>query len=199
MRVRKKCIVLKRFRPLIRGFFFYTEAKRKASRGQFLFPSPHSGILFLLLTWHSRNLQVSAPSFGDSFFMIFKLRSNRYGVGSCFRPLIRGFFFYAKENNIKDPGTLQPFPSPHSGILFLCDRGRKFHLIRFRFRPLIRGFFFYPLAWEFMGAVTCGFRPLIRGFFFYGIPPWRGWAVLSGGFRPLIRGFFFYKKNGNVW
>ena len=86
--------------------------------------------------------------------MIFKLRSNRYGVGSCFRPLIRGFFFYAKENNIKDPGTLQPFPSPHSGILFLFDEIPDTYYCQCLhcFRPLIRGFFFY--LWDICGEIA---------------------------------------------
>ena len=35
------------FRPLIRGFFFYIKM-RKLNRRTAKFPSPHSGILFLL-------------------------------------------------------------------------------------------------------------------------------------------------------
>ena len=63
------------------------------------FPSPHSGILFL--------------------FPIF--RREIPCQGKCFRPLIRGFFFY-KVHNV----TIR--------ILNVC------------FRPLIRGFFFYYYA-----------------------------------------------------
>ena len=36
------------------------------------------------------------------------------------------------------------FPSPHSGILFLCHKRADYGIRIFRFRPLIRGFFFYP-------------------------------------------------------
>ena len=87
------------------------------------FPSPHSGILFLSLQWCG-------------------WKALRHGNG--FRPLIRGFFFYAiatghayvtddamvsvpsfgdsffirreREETFNQRGW---FPSPHSGILFL--------------------------------------------------------------------------------
>ena len=110
------------------------------------FPSPHSGILFLsicactiiiagckvsvpsfgdsffilpVLTLHGGDRRrVSVPSFGDSFFM--KLYAVCLVVTlSCFRPLIRGFFFYCH-------------------CILLVRLGK-----RLRFRPLIRGFFFY--------------------------------------------------------
>ena len=38
-----------------------------------------------------------------------------------FRPLIRGFFFYDLEDSIRQYKYL--FPSPHSGILFLLEKG----------------------------------------------------------------------------
>ena len=64
----------------------------------YMFPSPHSGILFLFKLFHNvivrDNYEVSVPSFGDSFFM---------GLN---RPTI----------NNED---INGFPSPHSGILFL--------------------------------------------------------------------------------
>ena len=60
------------------------------------------------------------------------------------------------------------FPSPHSGILFLCEKELADYSAGIRnFRPLIRGFFFYLIsaaAFMFNGN---DFRPLIRGFFFY--------------------------------
>ena len=65
------------FRPLIRGFFFYT------SCGDF----------------GERYDIVSVPSFGDSFF----INSIEVIVDdtSCgFRPLIRGFFFYLRLRTI---------------------------------------------------------------------------------------------------
>ena len=62
------------FRPLIRGFFFYTYLiKAVAVVNGSEFPSPHSGILFL-----SPITAVDTTS--HSWY---------------FRPLIRGFFFYS--------------------------------------------------------------------------------------------------------
>ena len=61
----------KSFRPLIRGFFFYFNI-RSIQNLSHLFPSPHSGILFLYkisLVTAIINLIVSVPSFGDSFFI----------------------------------------------------------------------------------------------------------------------------------
>ena len=63
-----------------------------------MFPSPHSGILFLLKTC---------------------LKMKQSVLRKCFRPLIRGFFFYDR-----------------------CGAVDSRELSR-RFRPLIRGFFFY--------------------------------------------------------
>ena len=39
--------LLNRFRPLIRGFFFYSMCTCILQKRRLLFPSPHSGILFL--------------------------------------------------------------------------------------------------------------------------------------------------------
>ena len=111
-----------------------------------LFPSPHSGILFL-----------SYPRWDLS--QIYK---------DSFRPLIRGFFFYVgnvpslvmahqrvsvpsfgdsffmvKKNESNDRRKRR-FPSPHSGILFLSyPRWDLSQIYKDSFRPLIRGFFFY--------------------------------------------------------
>ena len=60
------------FRPLIRGFFFYADfSPIYVSVRLELFPSPHSGILFLsvLRLDYRCGFLVSVPSFGDSFFM----------------------------------------------------------------------------------------------------------------------------------
>ena len=86
------------FRPLIRGFFFYEEIHRNKSSSK-RFPSPHSGILFLLKTC---------------------LKMKQSVLRKCFRPLIRGFFFYVKLEAIGQV-ELVPFPSPHSGILFFIS------------------------------------------------------------------------------
>ena len=111
------------FRPLIRGFFFYTlRNKDYPFMIANVFPSPHSGILFLskmyelniqadnefpsphsgILFLFSRgkgkkeiDKRVSVPSFGDSFFIV---------------------------NTVSIYHMTVSFPSPHSGILFLCMR-----------------------------------------------------------------------------
>ena len=112
-----------------------------------LFPSPHSGILFLLYGqmggFVSDPEVVSVPSFGDSFFIGHYEYHKRYRktgfrplirgfffylftflcflyVRTCFRPLIRGFFFYVTEGS-NFVITASEFPSPHSGILFLSN------------------------------------------------------------------------------
>ena len=61
---------------------------------------------------------VSVPSFGDFFFIMLYAMCLVVTL-SCFRPLIRGFFFYCH-------------------CILLVRLGK-----RLRFRPLIRGFFFY--------------------------------------------------------
>ena len=128
--------------------------------------------------------------------MIFKLRSNRYGVGSCFRPLIRGFFFYAKENNIKDPGTLQPFPSPHSGILFLCDREKeRKRLINAAVSVPSFGdsFFIKYEEMRLLDTIATWFPSPHSGILFLSVRAQGQKEHCLRGFRPLIRGFFFYK------
>ena len=86
------------------------------------FPSPHSGILFLCLDvqWERRqSINVSVPSFGDSFFIV-----SPYGNGVKLEavvsvPSFGDSFFIINNEDIN--GTVSPygFPSPHSGILFL--------------------------------------------------------------------------------
>ena len=136
-----------------------------------MFPSPHSGILFLL----------TAPL------------AHTATVSSCFRPLIRGFFFYLFYSPIaffmravsvpsfgdsffiSDFGSCGTgesalwFPSPHSGILFLSVSEYRTSLNPSScFRPLIRGFFFYKARVNYERDIyITRFRPLIRGFFFY--------------------------------
>ena len=39
-----------------------------------------------------------------------------------FRPLIRGFFFYSLSHTVLIVALRVTFPSPHSGILFLCGQ-----------------------------------------------------------------------------
>ena len=121
LKIRELC---SRFRPLIRGFFFYLwDICGEIATDKEEFPSPHSGILFLCAEEKERkrliNAAVSVPSFGDSFFIKYE------------------------EMRLLDTIATW-FPSPHSGILFLSVRaqGQKEHCLR-GFRPLIRGFFFY--------------------------------------------------------
>ena len=92
----------------------------------------------------NREIRVSVPSFGDSFFITYPTSLIRLHKDCGFRPLIRGFFFYLNGNaytfyafdSVSVPsfgdsffislflvGQVFPdhvgFPSPHSGILFL--------------------------------------------------------------------------------
>ena len=87
------------FRPLIRGFFFYTQKKhcfphfttggfRPLIRGFFFYGKPGQYVITVA------GRKVSVPSFGDSFFMW----------------TICGEIATDKEDL---------FPSPYSGILFL--------------------------------------------------------------------------------
>ena len=74
-----------------------------------------------------------------------------------FRPLIRGFFFYKRQVSFLE-SIIRPFPSPHSGILFLFLYNFADSIISDinRFRPLIRGFFFYKRV---SIKVYCGRMP----------------------------------------
>ena len=121
-----------RFRPLIWGFFFYSYTGKRYScstadvsvpsfgdsffiasvileesaEEKERFPSPHSGILFLFLVL----LSVTA------------------GVGACFRPLIRGFFFYLlKCTNTQQRRTVSV---PSFGDSFFIKRWKMYILCR---------------------------------------------------------------------
>ena len=111
---------------------------------------------------------------------------------SCFRPLIRGFFFYVgnvpslvmahqrvsvpsfgdsffmvKKNESNDRRKRR-FPSPHSGILFLYIM--KISSIIGKLFPSPHSgilFLFENMKSAQSGKSVVGFRPLIRGFFFY--------------------------------
>ena len=63
------------------------------------------------------SVMVSVPSFGDSFLCPY-LSSHSIFFSRCFRPLIRGFFFYNLIAMQERCDELEGFPSPHSGILF---------------------------------------------------------------------------------
>ena len=157
------------FRPLIRGFFFYVSLKDHNTKLNLEFPSPHSGILFLSANFFcgTPNLRhaVSVPSFGDSFFMLIfcavRDTMNEVSVpsfGDSFFIISRkiletspevsvpsfgdSFFITLLHNSLQllayvvsvpsfgdsffiypkiiGYDTQKAFPSPHSGILFLC-------------------------------------------------------------------------------
>ena len=112
-----------------------------------LFPSPYSGILFLLADALGYDIvfkKFPSPYSGILFLSPYGNGVKLEAVGQGFRPLIRGFFFYG------------------------CNPPNIQREIRRRFRPLIRGFFFYIRTSHRIssGWRKC-FRPLIRGFFFY--------------------------------
>ena len=89
---------------------------------------------------------------------------------SCFRPLIRGFFFYCH-------------------CILLVRLGK-----RLRFRPLIRGFFFYELH-ACRVCVHVFYKVSVPSFgdsFFMRLSGVYVPFPLLIRFRPLIRGFFFY-------
>ena len=83
--------------PSFGDSFFIKKPGQKVLSITGVFPSPHSGILFLS---HRTAAQSAAEQYG-------------------FRPLIRGFFFYFEEIREATKALMKKFPSPHSGILFL--------------------------------------------------------------------------------
>ena len=139
-----------------------------------------------------------------------------------FRPLIRGFFFYEMAALVNYVKNLIWFPSPHSGILFLCLNGNAYTFYAFdSFRPLIRGFFFYLAVAlgdgryavlvsvpsfgdsffisEHMLLNVQSFNPVSvpsfgDSFFIFKLVKKGSEFVITARFRPLIRGFFFYSN-----
>ena len=84
-----------------------------------MFPSPHSGILFLCCNWQRgrcKMIVVSVPSFGDSFFMKKAVRNNENKLNVSV-PSFGDSFFIGRCKMIVY--RIMSFPSPHSGILFL--------------------------------------------------------------------------------
>ena len=119
-----------------------------------MFPSPHSGILFL---WTSKKMmgnskiQVSVPLFGDSFFICSAYTP--YDYGTMFPSPYLGILFLWVGMKTQSSQVME-FPSPHSGILFLWTLSKPHrHLGTQGFRPLIRGFFFYQPGQEIIVRV----------------------------------------------
>ena len=136
------------------------------------FPSPYSGILFLSPYGNGVKLEAVGQGFRPLIRGFFFYGCNppniQREIRRRFRPLIRGFFFYLCRKQANYDGRGHPFPSPYSGILFLLKAAKNKSLGRRTcFRPLIRGFFFYDSLRPPDIPQYQGFRPLIRGFFFY--------------------------------
>ena len=114
-----------------------------------------------------------------------------------FRPLIRGFFFYAKNTETYTWTQDSWFPSPHSGILFLYEvyENDTFEY-EFGFPSPHSGILFLFQRLQNIKS-TPGIGVSVPSFgdsFFIGTKV----VTLEKGvtrFRPLIRGFFFYKSN----
>ena len=112
------------FRPLIRGFFFYRiifysffcwiylvsvpsfgdsffimDSWREYTSELTEFPSPHSGILFLY-DWREYTSEIADEMFPSPhsgiLFLCVRFSYHTIKTVLCFRPLIRGFFFYDK-------------------------------------------------------------------------------------------------------
>ena len=142
------------------------------------------------------------------------------GVVSSFRPLIRGFFFYSREEMMKDESLL--FPSPHSGILFLYTSANRASGNADRMFPsphsgiLFLSVYLSPKSPQLLVSVPsfgdsffirrrCNLSVIQWGvvsvpsfgdsFFIMALKP-SHWAMVVTRFRPLIRGFFFYLKTG---
>ena len=86
--------------PLFGDSFFIERKRLINAAALMLFPSPYSGILFLsfvcgLTVTRIAGVLVSVPLFGDSFFIAVEALVIDCRAIKCFRPLIRGFFFYS--------------------------------------------------------------------------------------------------------
>ena len=88
------------FRPLIRGFFFYKYYDGYVAKAFYcMFPSPHSGILFLYAEFKGY------------------MRSKH----QLFPSPHSGILFLFEESAEEKERKRLMFPSPHSGILFLSQ------------------------------------------------------------------------------
>ena len=159
------------FRPLIRGFFFYTVKKFSISPKCTAVSVPSFGDSFFIRKESIRNQhgwqKVSVPSFGDSFFILLSFWIKRPTSTNVSVPSFGDSFFILDEKS--DRRVNPRFPSPHSGILFLFKLVKKGSEFVITFPSPHSGILF---LWQEKLSVpshpeTC-FRPLIRGFFFYG-------------------------------
>ena len=159
-----------------------------------LFPSPHSGILFLSYPrWDLSQIykdsfrplirgfffyvgnvpslvmahqRVSVPSFGDSFFIHYENQQYYWQVVSV--PSFGDSFFIFFMRALVAALISVSVPS-FGDSFFIGNEALKVRINNAGFRPLIRGFFFYYIEYRKYNDDSHeeGFRPLIRGFFFY--------------------------------
>ena len=130
--------------PLFGDSFFIILDAWLNEAGTGLFPSPYSGILFLYLEESEEEKERKRfPSpYSGILFLFGDYSPIAFFIRACFRPLIRGFFFY--KVGIYHGKIQTEFPSPYSGILFLLiTLSHHTFSLTTSFRPLIRGFFFY--------------------------------------------------------
>ena len=141
---------------------------------------------------------VSVPSFGDSFFIVDIDKIESISEKELFPSPHSGILFLCRSTKCKQRKR-SGFPSPHSGILFLCRSTKCKQRKRSGFPSPHSGILFLCGGYDQpqLGFEDTGFRPLIRGFFFY-VKNSSLTDAYVGGFRPLIRGFFFYVGMGNV-
>ena len=86
-------------------------------------------------------------------------------ISSSFRPLIRGFFFYGPQHQIK-PRGIRRVSVPLFGDSFFIQEAQERKQILESFRPLIRGFFFYKSGKNETSALCNVSVPLFGDSFF---------------------------------
>ena len=111
------------FRPLIRGFFFYDMRLYNNNSKLGSFRPLIRGFFFYLNRPVINNEDingVSVPSFGDSFFIDgLDYTEDLVGFGPFPSPHSGILFLWVSQSALR-LGKSKSFPSPHSGILFLC-------------------------------------------------------------------------------
>ena len=138
------------FRPLIRGFFFYGVKLEAIGQVELVFPSPHSGILFLsdFGYWRKALSRLCFRPLIRGFFFYLVTFIMHESYRQCFRPLIRGFFFYilSRGQEITIKIIIVSVPSFGDSFFIIRANSTKEAAEVEGFRPLIRGFFFYPVV-----------------------------------------------------
>ena len=121
------------------------EYRREVRPGEF--PSPHSGILFLLVMRRlaSAALYFRFPSPHSGILFLFNGGGyDQPQLDYGFRPLIRGFFFYVTLSvTLTDRKAAVSVPSFGDSFFIAVNNFTITSEDGHCFRPLIRGFFFY--------------------------------------------------------